>query len=239
MWFSININVILRTSPRYFVCCLLHSNIIYKSPKNDDIIICPQCKLFYHSKCHNWHFESDECHVLIGNEKQCPNCNVITEKISGCNHISCRCGKHWCFKCEQSPIFDYPFLCYEHMKEIHNESYFFYQNIIHIYLDKQDEKKIIKVDIEKVTLKIYVPIHLILFMHDHQNGNKPQINSYDEKNLFNKEYLHLPLVLDNIYNYDIIQSLIEIKSVFDTNFLSDICSYFDYSINKSDELTNK
>lgn len=31
--------------------------------------------------------------------KDCPGCTVLTEKISGCNHIHCTCGTHWCFEC--------------------------------------------------------------------------------------------------------------------------------------------
>jgi hypothetical protein len=30
---------------------------------------------------------------------ECPKCKVTVEKISGCNHITCGCGAHWCWKC--------------------------------------------------------------------------------------------------------------------------------------------
>ena len=34
--------------------------------------------------------------------KKCPNCNIITEKISGCNHITCsKCNYQWCRLCNQ------------------------------------------------------------------------------------------------------------------------------------------
>jgi len=53
--------------------------------------------------------------------KSCPQCNNGVEKDEGCNHITCRCGSHWCWKCvtildpnnlpqhftEKHPIFDY------------------------------------------------------------------------------------------------------------------------------------
>lgn len=29
----------------------------------------------------------------------CPGCGVMTEKTGGCDHITCRCGVHWCFYC--------------------------------------------------------------------------------------------------------------------------------------------
>ena len=36
------------------------------------------------------------------NIKQCPQCNVGIEKIDGCNHITCKCGKDFCFICGSS-----------------------------------------------------------------------------------------------------------------------------------------
>lgn len=31
--------------------------------------------------------------------KDCPGCGVTVEKTGGCNHITCRCGEHWCWTC--------------------------------------------------------------------------------------------------------------------------------------------
>ncbi|THH30196.1 hypothetical protein EUX98_g3975 [Antrodiella citrinella] len=33
------------------------------------------------------------------NWRRCPKCAVIVELAYGCNHITCRCGTHFCFKC--------------------------------------------------------------------------------------------------------------------------------------------
>ena len=63
---------------------------------------------------------------------------------------------------------------------------------------------IVKIDYERFKLKIIVPIHVMLFIHDRQDGNKLQIFSYDAKNLFNKAYLYLPLIIEKIYDYDIV-----------------------------------
>ncbi|KAI0766296.1 hypothetical protein BC629DRAFT_1596451 [Irpex lacteus] len=31
--------------------------------------------------------------------RRCPQCQIIVELEHGCNHITCRCGTHFCFKC--------------------------------------------------------------------------------------------------------------------------------------------
>jgi hypothetical protein len=32
--------------------------------------------------------------------RQCPGCQVMTEKMGGCDHITCEpCGAHWCWRC--------------------------------------------------------------------------------------------------------------------------------------------
>lgn len=31
--------------------------------------------------------------------KQCPFCKMWVEKTMGCNHMSCRCGKDFCYLC--------------------------------------------------------------------------------------------------------------------------------------------
>ncbi|ORY61575.1 uncharacterized protein BCR38DRAFT_495176 [Pseudomassariella vexata] len=49
----------------------------------------------------------DECKEKGGKEvrmtiRNCPGCGTPTEKMSGCDHISCTqagCGTHWCFSC--------------------------------------------------------------------------------------------------------------------------------------------
>lgn len=48
----------------------------------------------------NEFIESESNRKLIERTSQaCPNCSVRTEKISGCNHMSCRCGFHFCYLC--------------------------------------------------------------------------------------------------------------------------------------------
>ncbi|KAH9126066.1 hypothetical protein AeMF1_003450 [Aphanomyces euteiches] len=35
----------------------------------------------------------------VGNLPHCPGCNAKTEKTEGCDHITCICGQHWCYRC--------------------------------------------------------------------------------------------------------------------------------------------
>ncbi|KIJ11866.1 hypothetical protein PAXINDRAFT_83865, partial [Paxillus involutus ATCC 200175] len=34
-----------------------------------------------------------------GRVKKCPRCSVLIEKTQGCNHMTCRCGAHICWRC--------------------------------------------------------------------------------------------------------------------------------------------
>ncbi|CAK4492437.1 unnamed protein product [Aphanomyces euteiches] len=48
----------------------------------------------------------------------CPKCQVLTEKIGGCNHMTCsNCNQHWCFEC--SAGFDSDDEVYEHLYAVH------------------------------------------------------------------------------------------------------------------------
>lgn len=66
--------------------------------------------------------------------KECPKCTVMTEKISGCNHILCSsCNTHWCWKC--SAIEESADLLYSHLSEAHGG--FFDEDA---YFDEYDDE---------------------------------------------------------------------------------------------------
>ncbi|TDL20326.1 hypothetical protein BD410DRAFT_725893 [Rickenella mellea] len=50
----------------------------------------------------------------------CPKCGVMVEKLSGCNHISCQCGEHFCFVCGGAFPDDE---IYDHMVDEHGGIY--------------------------------------------------------------------------------------------------------------------
>ncbi|KAK8016577.1 hypothetical protein PG993_014766 [Apiospora rasikravindrae] len=46
--------------------------------------------------------EADETLLRLAQEKgwtQCPACNAMTERIDGCNFMTCHCGQYFCYKC--------------------------------------------------------------------------------------------------------------------------------------------
>ncbi len=45
--------------------------------------------------------------------KKCGNCKNGIQKNGGCNHISCKCGAHVCWKCLK--VFDDQKKCYDHL----------------------------------------------------------------------------------------------------------------------------
>jgi hypothetical protein len=44
--------------------------------------------------------------VVDKDSRKCPCCGVLVHKHSGCYHITCTCGGHWCWGCAKK--FDYP-----------------------------------------------------------------------------------------------------------------------------------
>lgn len=50
--------------------------------------------------------------------KECPNCDVTTEKTGGCNHMNCpSCDTHWCWICTES--FGTSGETYDHLSTVH------------------------------------------------------------------------------------------------------------------------
>ncbi|KAF2854493.1 hypothetical protein T440DRAFT_464652 [Plenodomus tracheiphilus IPT5] len=68
--------------------------------------------------------EAQEKRMALENPvKKCPGCATRSQKVSGCNHMTCPmpgCGTHWCWSCVEA--FDHDII-YEHMNEAHGGIY--------------------------------------------------------------------------------------------------------------------
>jgi len=86
--------------------------IIKSSLRSDNIKVVCDCGYTFCFSCYSSpHFpitcrDSDRWKVVIGKEAnkeffpKCPECGILTEKTSGCDHITCLvCKKEWCYKC--------------------------------------------------------------------------------------------------------------------------------------------
>lgn len=88
---------------------------------------CTSCHLEYHPyiSCERYlQFKEDPDLSLKdwcqGKEyvKVCPMCGYTIEKVDGCNHIECRCGRHICWVCLK--FFSTSDLCYDHLRSVHS-----------------------------------------------------------------------------------------------------------------------
>ncbi len=70
----------------------------------------------------------EECVEKLGRKeveeriKMCPACGVATEKVMGCDHMTCQCGKHWCWNCAEK-VAETEGEIYRHMTEAHGTWY--------------------------------------------------------------------------------------------------------------------
>lgn len=87
---------------------------------------CTRCHLEYHPylSCERYkEFKEDPDSSLKewckGKEhvKSCPACGYTIEKVDGCNHVECKCGKHVCWVCLE--FYGSSDDCYNHLRNIH------------------------------------------------------------------------------------------------------------------------
>lgn len=87
---------------------------------------CTKCHLEYHPfvSCERYRkYKEDPDQSLVEwrkgkeNIKVCPACGYTIEKIDGCNHIECKCGRHICWVC--LGFFRSSDECYTHLRSVH------------------------------------------------------------------------------------------------------------------------
>jgi hypothetical protein len=109
----------LHTSTHLVQFCPNHpTHPVAMHPNEERIYHCAvlDCYLAYCPHCHEWH-QGDQACLTATEEKKCPQCNIPISKAGGCNHITCPCGCHWCYKCMAK--FNSPHECYTHLSLIH------------------------------------------------------------------------------------------------------------------------
>ncbi|KAL4267800.1 RBR-type E3 ubiquitin transferase [Pleurotus pulmonarius] len=107
----------VTTNPRTLKYCRTPDCVqIYRATEDrartDCAVQCPSCFSVICSACHEDGHEGMACadarllrdrddmsEAWIRQAKKCPNCQAPIEKSGGCNHMSCRCGAHICWKC--------------------------------------------------------------------------------------------------------------------------------------------
>ncbi|KXT13901.1 hypothetical protein AC579_2634 [Pseudocercospora musae] len=63
-------------------------------------VTCQKCKEAEHfGACASTGFELVRGLARQQKWQQCPDCKRLVEKIDGCNHVLCRCGCDFCYKC--------------------------------------------------------------------------------------------------------------------------------------------
>ena len=119
--FSMN-NVLKNHKDNYSCCPTIGCEYIFFFEKGENRFLCPLCNKEYCLFCKEiWHkgmscqeFQDSKnekkldekfFNFVIGKKyKVCPFCNVWVEKTSGCNHMKCKCGNQFCYKCGNSII---------------------------------------------------------------------------------------------------------------------------------------
>ncbi|KLO13798.1 hypothetical protein SCHPADRAFT_798650, partial [Schizopora paradoxa] len=76
-------------------------------------VVCPACSTYTCARCGGPRIGKSKQHrckvdkslkkaLLLGQAhgwQRCPTCRAVVERTTGCRHISCRCGAHFCYGC--------------------------------------------------------------------------------------------------------------------------------------------
>ena len=121
IWFTAIVYQALHSAPQ-FDFCPAHPSLLLRNPAPGTRLKCSQrgCSFYLCEYCHNWHNKpcSAEPPILPPGFRNCPACKRIIEKSEACNHMTCKCGKHFCYYCEWGPQ-DSSGPIYQHLSNEH------------------------------------------------------------------------------------------------------------------------
>ena len=109
-------------------CTQLFTRDASRANDGEKLAKCPSCFVSACAACGNNPHQGTSCEMAgrdpseeyINNSpdiRRCPTCQTPIYKDGGCNHISCRCGRHICWRCMEA--FGTSELCYAHMRARH------------------------------------------------------------------------------------------------------------------------
>lgn len=123
-YFTVIVSIMIHKSPM-FVFCPIHPKYLYNASIKKCRCLVEGCNQILCIYCKQWHAKNDKCPAkelltkVPPGFRKCPNCGQFVEKTSACNHISCSCGKHFCYYCGAGP-FNTSDECYDHMSKTEN-----------------------------------------------------------------------------------------------------------------------
>lgn len=135
--FQASVSAFVASNPSYRFCPSPDCPSVYQIADSDSsgsafmcgacyAETCTRCHQEYHPylSCEKYKELKDDPDLSLEvwsegreNVKKCPMCKCTIEKVEGCNHISCRCGKHVCWVCLE--IYESSEECYHHLRSVH------------------------------------------------------------------------------------------------------------------------
>ncbi|KIP03357.1 hypothetical protein PHLGIDRAFT_243798 [Phlebiopsis gigantea 11061_1 CR5-6] len=109
-------------------CTQLFAKDASGSARGSKVVKCPSCFVSACAACGKNPHQGMSCEMAgrdlseeyINNGRdirRCPHCDTPIFKDGGCNHVSCKCGRHICWRCMS--VFLSSGDCYTHMRERH------------------------------------------------------------------------------------------------------------------------
>ncbi|KAJ3428034.1 splicing factor 3b subunit [Anaeramoeba flamelloides] len=115
---------------KYFTCTTLGCELLYLKSDRPEEHHCIGCGVSYCRKCGDiWHIgptclekkDLEKTMELLKDYRRCPNCGNGVHKYTGCNKVTCSCGKSMCWACPKDNMkcFDTKNQCYAHLTKVH------------------------------------------------------------------------------------------------------------------------
>ncbi|KAL0487600.1 RBR-type E3 ubiquitin transferase, partial [Acrasis kona] len=100
------------------VTCKCSNEFCFKCLKQPHLPSTCDMNAKWEKKCKD---DSETCRWITVNTKECPKCHKSIEKNGGCNHMTCKCGTHWCWICGGEMDMRISHRCGRHAQDNSNE----------------------------------------------------------------------------------------------------------------------